>query len=133
VLIWIEGPVRDAKAKNPVIALDQGAEANRRHGVDRILTIIQLLAKSADDKRLPPLQAKVLNQSIEALIQYDDEFVRRFLAMVRGAHGVLIPDVSAVKRGKCRRPESKIMSTSAANRSYPQHREQAKGCRQGGG
>jgi hypothetical protein len=63
--------------------------------VDRILTIVQLLAKAADDRRLAVLQADVLNKNVEALIMYDsDEFVRRFLVMVKAGTGVLTPNVS---------------------------------------
>ena len=36
-----------------------------------------------------------LNQNVEALIKYDsDEFVCKFLAVVRNATGVLTPNVS---------------------------------------
>jgi hypothetical protein len=63
--------------------------------VDRILTIVQLLAKAADDRRLAVLQADVLNKNVEALIMYDsDEFVRRFLVMVKSGTRVLTPNVS---------------------------------------
>ncbi len=63
--------------------------------IDRILTIVQLLAQGADDKRLSPNRVHALNQHVEALIQHDsDQFVREFLARVRDAHGVLIPNVS---------------------------------------
>jgi hypothetical protein len=44
---------------------------------DYILTIVQLLAKSADHSHLSPIRANVLNRNVEALLQYDgDEFVR---------------------------------------------------------
>ena len=57
--------------------LDDGA-------MDRILTIIQLLAQGADDKRLSHNRVHALNQNVEALIQDDsDQFVREFLARVR--------------------------------------------------
>lgn len=62
--------------------------------VDRILSIVHLLAKSADDRRLGPVQRNLLEQNIEALIKHDsDGFVRQFLARVRDAHGVLTPTV----------------------------------------
>ncbi len=62
---------------------------------DSILTIVQLLAKSADDKRLRPMDAHVVNQNVEALLKHDsDEFVRTFLGMVKQAHGVLKPNVA---------------------------------------
>ena len=64
--------------------------------IDRILTIVQLLAQGADDRRLSLSRVHALNQNVEALIQHDsDEFVRRFLAAVRYAQGVLTPNVSA--------------------------------------
>lgn len=54
--------------------------------VDQILTIVHLLAKGADDRRLSPMQVSVLGQNIEALIKHDsDGFVREFLARVRDA------------------------------------------------
>jgi hypothetical protein len=63
--------------------------------VDRILSVVHLLAKGADDRRLAPGQRNVLEQNIEALIKHDsDGFVREFLARVRDAHGVLTPTVS---------------------------------------
>ena len=62
--------------------------------VDRILTIVQLLAKGADDMRLAPMRVNALNKNVDELIRYDsDEFVRRFLAMVRDATGVLAPNM----------------------------------------
>jgi hypothetical protein len=68
--------------------------------IDRILTIVQLLAQGADDKRLSPNRLHALNQHVEALIQHgSDEFVRRFLAAVRDAHGVLTPNVSEKLNG----------------------------------
>jgi hypothetical protein len=61
--------------------------------IDHILTIVQLLAKGADDHRLSPTQRSVLYKNIEALIDHDsEEFVREFLARVRDATGVLSPD-----------------------------------------
>jgi hypothetical protein len=64
--------------------------------IDYVLTIVQLLAKGADDRRLSPMKVDILNQNVEALTNYDsDEFVCRFLAMVRDATGVLTPNVSA--------------------------------------
>jgi len=68
--------------------------------VDRILAIAQLLAKGADDRRLLPVQADVLNKSVESLIGYDsDEFVRKFLGAVKAATGVLTPNVGAKLAG----------------------------------
>ena len=62
--------------------------------IDRILTIVHLLAQGADDKRLSPNRVHALNRNVEALVQHDsDQFVRRFLAAVRDAHGVLTPNV----------------------------------------
>lgn len=62
--------------------------------IDYILTIVQLLAKGADDRRLSSMRVNILNQNIEALTSYDsDEFVCKFLAMVRDATGVLTPTV----------------------------------------
>ena len=62
---------------------------------DQILKIVHLLAKGADHQRLSPVNTQALNQNVEALIQHDgDEFVRRFLAAVRYAQGVLTPNVS---------------------------------------
>jgi hypothetical protein len=56
----------------------------------QILTIVKVLAKSAGHQGVRPLEAQILNQNVEALIQHDsDDFVRAFLAMVREAHGVL--------------------------------------------
>ena len=60
--------------------------------IDYILTIVQLLAKGADDRRLSPMKVNILNQNVEALTNYDsDEFIREFLARVRDATGVLTP------------------------------------------
>ena len=68
--------------------------------IDRILTILQLLAQGADDKRLSTNRVHALNWNVEALIQHDsDEFVRRFLAAVRDADGVLTPNVSGKLTG----------------------------------
>jgi len=62
---------------------------------DSILTIAQLLAKSADHSRLSPMNAHVLNQNVEALLKHDsDEFVRSFLGMVKDAHDVLTPNAA---------------------------------------
>lgn len=62
--------------------------------IDHIVTIVQMLAKGADHKRLAPVQVNILNQNVEALTSYDsDEFVCKFLAMVREATGVLTPNV----------------------------------------
>jgi hypothetical protein len=63
--------------------------------IDYILTIVQLLAKGADDRRLSPMRVNILNQNIEALTNYDnDEFVCKFLAMVKDATGVLTPNIA---------------------------------------
>ena len=63
--------------------------------IDYVLAIVQLLAKGADDRRLSPMKVNVLNQNIEALTHYDsDEFVCKFLARVRDAHGVLTPNIA---------------------------------------
>jgi hypothetical protein len=63
--------------------------------IDYVLTIVQLLAKSADDRRLSPMRVNILNHDIEALMNYDsDEFVCKFLAMVRDARGVLTPNIA---------------------------------------
>ena len=63
--------------------------------IDYVLTIVQLLAKGADDRRLSPMRVNILNQNIEALTNYDsDEFVCKFLSMVRNAHGVLTPNIA---------------------------------------
>jgi hypothetical protein len=68
--------------------------------VDRILTIVQLLAKGADDRRLAPMQVSLLNQHVDSLTRYDsDAFVCRFLAMLRNAVGVLTPNVSGKLAG----------------------------------
>jgi hypothetical protein len=41
--------------------------------IDRILTIVHLLARGADDKSLPPMLVNALNQNVEALIKYDSD------------------------------------------------------------
>jgi len=62
--------------------------------IDRILTIVHLLAKGADYHRLSPAERDVLEQNIEALIKHDrDGFIREFLASVRDATGALSPAV----------------------------------------
>ena len=58
--------------------------------IDYVLTIVQLLAKGADDRRLSPMRVNILNQNIEALTNYDSEF----LAMVRDEDGVLTPNIA---------------------------------------
>ena len=61
---------------------------------DYILTIVQVLAKGADHNRLSPMRVDHLNKNVEALTGYDsDEFVCKFLAMVRDATDVLTPNV----------------------------------------
>ena len=35
--------------------------------IDYVLTIVQLLAKGADDRRLSPMKVNILNQNVEAL------------------------------------------------------------------
>jgi hypothetical protein len=63
--------------------------------IDYVLMIVQLLAKGADDRRLSPMRVNILNQNIEALTNYDsDEFVCKFLSMVRHARGVLTPNIA---------------------------------------
>jgi hypothetical protein len=65
-----------------------------------IMTIVQLLANSADHARLSPMQAGILNQSVNELCKYDgNEFVRSFLAMVRDAHDVLSPNTAGKLAG----------------------------------
>ena len=67
---------------------------------DHVLTIVRLLAKGADDRRLAPAQVNILNQNVETLIKYDtDNFVREFLGRVKDAHGVLTPNVSGKLAG----------------------------------
>jgi hypothetical protein len=62
---------------------------------DYVLTIVQVLAKGADHNRLSPMRVDHLNKNVEALTGYDsDEFVCKFLAMVRDAHGVLTPNIA---------------------------------------
>src|ERR1700676_5087918 len=62
--------------------------------IDYVLTIVQLLAKGVDNRRLSPMKVNILNQNIEALTNYDsDEFICKFLAMVKNATGVLTPNV----------------------------------------
>jgi hypothetical protein len=62
--------------------------------IDHVVTIVQLLAKGADHKRLSPMQVDRLNKNIETLMNHEsDEFIDKFLAMVRGAASVLIPNV----------------------------------------
>jgi hypothetical protein len=60
--------------------------------VDRILSVVHVLAKGADDRRLSPVQRNLLELNIDALIKHDsDGFVREFLARVRDAHGCSPP------------------------------------------
>jgi hypothetical protein len=62
--------------------------------IDHVVTIVQLLAKGAAHKRLSPMQVDRLNKNVEALMNHDsDDFIDKFLAMVRGAAGVLTPNV----------------------------------------
>jgi hypothetical protein len=63
--------------------------------IDYVLTIVQLLAKGADDRRLSPMHVNILNRNVEALTSYDsDQFVCKFLGMVRHAQGVLTPNIA---------------------------------------
>jgi hypothetical protein len=88
---------------------------------DGIVTIVQLLAKSADDSRLSPMQVHVLNQNVEALLKHDsDEFVRTFLGMVKEAHGVLTPNVVQKLAGGIYRPGPR--GTQLTLRSVARHR-----------
>jgi hypothetical protein len=62
--------------------------------IDYVLTVVQVLAKGADDRRLSIMKVNILNHNGEALANYDsDEFVCKFLAMVRDATGVLTSNV----------------------------------------
>jgi hypothetical protein len=46
---------------------------------DHVLTVVRLLAKSADDSRLSPNEVDILNQNVAVLIQQDrDDLVRAF-------------------------------------------------------
>ena len=61
---------------------------------DHVLKIVRLLAKGADHSRLSSTQVNILNQNVDALIAYEgDQFVCRFLAVVRDATAVLTPNV----------------------------------------
>jgi hypothetical protein len=63
---------------------------------EKIITIVQLLARSADYRHLDPTRANVLVDNIEALIKLDgDEFVRKFLAAIREAKSLLSPNLQS--------------------------------------
>jgi hypothetical protein len=62
--------------------------------IANVVTVVQLLAKSADASRLSPIQADVLKKNIEVLIEHDeDETVRKLLAAIRDAKSVLSPNL----------------------------------------
>jgi hypothetical protein len=66
--------------------------------VDQILMVVQLLAKSADDRRLSLMETYTLRGSVEALRQHEsDDFVKHFLAAIKDAHGVLTRNKSQKK------------------------------------
>jgi hypothetical protein len=65
-----------------------------KEAADRMLKIVELLAKGADHNRFSANDETLLKQSINDLVQYDqDKFVRAFLAGVRQASDVLSPNV----------------------------------------
>ena len=58
--------------------------------MDRILMIVQLLAKAADRLRVSEGELIALNEQVAALAQEaGDVFVQRFLGKVKAADGVL--------------------------------------------
>jgi len=61
---------------------------------ERILTIVQLLAKCADHTQLDPTRAEILLDSVETLMKHDEnEFVRKFLSAIKEARSVLSPKI----------------------------------------